>query len=135
VRNVTIIGGCPGTGKTTLAARLAGRSPMGVHVVTDQFYHFLTHRLDPSTPESKAQNEAVVSAFLSAARAFAEHGYEVYVDGVIGPWWIDTITGVMPACDYLILHADLDTVLDREFAPYALASLFGDAIRKFLVLQ
>lgn len=113
MKPVTIIAGCPGSGKTTLARRVALRSNHGVHVVTDDFYHFLAHPLDPSTPESNAQNTAVIRAFLQAARSFNEDGYDVCIDGVIGPWWFTTIRAVFPAFDYVILHADLSTVLRR----------------------
>lgn len=110
---VVIVSGCPGSGKTTLAGSLAMRSTMGVHLVTDTFYDFLAHPLDPSTPESHAQNTAVVRAFLRAARSFADDGYEVFVDAVLGPWWLEVIDDLVPGCEYVLLHADLETVLRR----------------------
>lgn len=86
---------------------------MGVCLETDVFYRFLTHRQDPSTAESHTQNTAVTRAFLNAARSFYSDGYDVFVDGVIGPWWLDTIREVLPVFQYALLHADLATVLQR----------------------
>lgn len=110
---ITIISGCPGTGKTVLAERLAERSALGVRVDTDTFYRFVAHRLDPSTPESEAQNATVVRAFLRAADSFFQDGYDVVVDGVLGPWWLELMQSELPAFEYAILHADLDDVLRR----------------------
>lgn len=111
--SITIVSGCPGGGKSTLSKLLAHRQEMGVRIETDAFYRFLAHPLDPSTPESKPQNTAVVRSFLHCARSFYEDGYDVYLDGVIGPWWLDTIGAVLPNFEYAILHADLETVLRR----------------------
>ena len=111
--NLVIISGCPGSGKTTLAKQLAGRGKRGVRIDTDAFYHFLSHRLDPSTPESKDQNTTVVRAFLRSALAFNEDDYDVYVDGVIGPWWLEILQTELPEFQYAILHADLRTVMAR----------------------
>ncbi|MGD8828968.1 MAG: AAA family ATPase [Pseudomonadales bacterium] len=113
MNGLTIISGCPGSGKTTLARSLARRSARGVHVVTDEFYDFLAHPLDPTTPESRSQNAAVLRAFLHAAVSFSDDGYEVFVDGVIGPWWLETITAVVARFEYVLLHADLATAEGR----------------------
>jgi len=110
---ITLISGCPGSGKTTLSALLAERSERGVHVVTDQFYDFLARRIDPSTSAAHAQNSAVLRAFLLAARSFAEDGYEVFVDGVIGPWWLTDVARLCPDYHYVLLHTDLATALAR----------------------
>ena len=111
--SVTVISGCPGSGKTTLSKHLANRAPRGVRVDTDVFYHFLAHRLDPSAPESSAQNAAVIRAFLRAAKSYVQDGYDVVVDGVVGPWWLELIQIELGDFQYAILHADLETVLQR----------------------
>ncbi len=113
---VTIISGCPGSGKTTLSARLAAMHSRGVHLLTDEFYRFVAHLVDPSSPESRDQNGAIVRSFLQAARSFAEDGYDVYVDGVIGPWWLDEVRRYCPDYRYVLLHVDLDTALSRTKA-------------------
>ncbi len=111
--SVTIVAGCPGSGKTTLSSALAGASQTGVHVVADEFYRFLSHRIDPTTAASHIQNTTVTRSLLAAARTFADSGYDVYVDGVLGPRWLATISGELHSFEYVILHADLDIVLQR----------------------
>ena len=110
---VFIIGGCPGTGKTTLSRQLAMDDPQGVHLETDRFFDFIPNKLDPSTPEAKQQNEAVLNAWCAAANSYSNHGYQVYVDGVIGPWWFDQLDIELGHYQYLMLHADLETCLAR----------------------
>ncbi len=108
-----MIAGCPGSGKTTLAHTLAARTRRGVHIVTDDFFGYLSHPLDPSTPASHKQNTTVVHAYLAAARQYAAEGDEGFLDGVIGPWWLDTIAAQLPGFGYVLLHADLETVIQR----------------------
>lgn len=111
--SITIVSGCPGSGKSTVSTMLAANRQMGVRIETDAFYHFLAHRIDPSTPASKTQNEAVVRSYLMSALSFFDDGYDVFLDGVIGPLWLDTIREILPEFHYAILHADLETVLER----------------------
>lgn len=89
---IVIITGCPGTGKTTVAARAAEQSALArsVHMYTDDFYGFLRKgAVAPHLPESDAQNRVVVEAFLQAAARFAQGGYDVIVDGVVGSWFLE----------------------------------------------
>jgi cytidylate kinase len=113
---ITIISGCPGTGKTTLSRVLASTEPAGLHLITDTFYHFPAHPLDPTTPESHAQNTTIITAIGRAAAAFVEGGYKVFLDGVVGPWFLPTLLhewddGVR--VDYVILQATLAEELAR----------------------
>ena len=73
MRAIAILSGCPGTGKTTLAVRLAEASERGVHLDTDRFYDFVLQPVSPILPESRAQNETVLAAAARAAAAFAEN--------------------------------------------------------------
>ncbi len=111
-----IISGPPGSGKSTVAQLLGARTEKSVVIESDKFYHFLAHPLDPSTPESDTQNRAVLRAVMAAAQSFSADGYDVIVDGVIGPWWLDLLRGCVPGFDYVLLHAALDVTSMRVAA-------------------
>ncbi len=88
---IVIITGCPGTGKTTAASIAAKTSDLekSVHMHTDDFYHYLSKgALSPHLPESQEQNLVVIEALLEAAKCYARGGYDVIVDGIIGPWFL-----------------------------------------------
>ena len=110
---ITIISGAPGCGKTSLARYLADQQRQGVHLETDLFFSFVRHRLDPSLPGSQNQNASVARAYLAAALEYQDGGYDVYLDGVIGPWWFELIENMLGSFDYLLLHAPLDLCLQR----------------------
>ena len=88
---IIVITGSPGTGKSTTASLVAKESDMdkSVHMHTDDFYHYLSKGAIPShLPESNEQNLVVIEAFLEAAKRYARGGYDVIVDGIIGPWFL-----------------------------------------------
>ncbi len=111
--NVVVVGGVPGSGKTSLARLLASEDPQGVHLEMDGFFRALAHRCDPSLPEADTQNRTVVRACLAATTEYAAGGYTVYLDGVIGPWLLPAITAAVPTFQYVLLHAPLATALAR----------------------
>ena len=130
-----VIGGSPGCGKTTLCKVLADTEELGVHLETDYFFRFFANRIDPSTVESRLQNEAAVSAYCAAARAYSDRGYSVFVDGVIGPWLLEEIAAGIGSFHYLILHASLPVTLsritNRSAQPSAHPSLAARMHRQF----
>jgi len=114
--SITIISGCLGTGKTTLSKALAHAQPAGLHLLTDTFYHFPAHPLDPTTPEAHVQNTTIMRAIGRAAAAFVEGGYDVFLDGVVGPWFLPTLLhewGAVARVEYVILRATLAEELAR----------------------
>ena len=111
-----IVSGCPGAGKSTVTRRLAAMCDRGVRVDTDAFFDFIAHPIDPSKPASAKQNESVVRAWCATASAFVSGGYDVFVDGVIGPWWFPVIRSVLGKFDFVLLTVPLEVSLARVHA-------------------
>lgn len=89
---IVIVSGPPGAGKSTIARRLAEGSDAeaAVHLHTDDFYAYIRKGyVEPWRPESQAQNVTVMNALAGAAATYALGGYEVLVDGIVGPWFFD----------------------------------------------
>lgn len=125
-----ILSGPPGAGKTTLAVKLVERSPApaAVHLHSDDFYDYVKKGfILPWLPESQAQNATVARALAAAAIAYCEGDFDVIMDGVVGPWFIDAYeeaaarAGV--ALHYVILRADKPTsaarARERDIKPIA----------------
>jgi len=114
---LTIVTGAPGTGKTTVATLLAQASPRGLHIPSDVFYGFPAHPVPPHLPESRAQNTAMIAAMTRTAATFAAHGYEVFLEGIIGPWFLPTVKAELARdpfeAHYVVLHAALETTVER----------------------
>ena len=54
------------------------------------FYHYLSKgAIPPHLPESNEQNLVVIEAFLEAAKRYVRGGYDVIVDGIVGPWFLE----------------------------------------------
>jgi cytidylate kinase len=114
--SITIVSGGLGTGKTTLSRALAQTEAAGLHLVADTFFQFPAHLLDPTTPASHAQNTAIMKALGRAAAAFVEGGYDVFLDGVVGPWFLPTLRGEwdgVARVEYVLLQATLEEALAR----------------------
>lgn len=116
---IVIITGSPGTGKTTAAAVIAKESDLekSVHMHTDDFYHYLSKgAIPPYLPESNEQNLVVIEAFLEAAKRFVRGGYDVIVDGIVGPWFLAPWLGLVREgyeVHYIILRACKGETLKR----------------------
>ena len=116
---IVIISGPCGTGKSSVAGMLAENSvyERAVHVHTDDFYGYIRKGyIGPWLAESKDQNTVVAETIAVCAASFAEGGYEVFIDGVIGPWYLEpwikvAHTGINVY--YILLRPDLQTTLLR----------------------
>ena len=120
--SVVMISGPSGAGKSSVARQLALRSPRErtVHLHTDDFYGAIVKGfIEPFRPEAHPQNIVVVEAFTACAKRFAQGGFEVVVDGVIGPWFIDRWQALARDgfdIHYIVLRPDEPTTLARATA-------------------
>ena len=119
---IVIITGAPGTGKSTVSALVAAQSSMekSLHIHTDDFYHYLSKgAIPPHLPASHAQNAVVMEALSEAAKCFAKGGYDVIVDGIIGPWFLEPWLRAAQAdyeVHYIILRASRDETMARALS-------------------
>lgn len=116
---IVVITGAPGTGKTTASGIVAKESDMekSVHMHTDDFYHYLSKgMIPPHLPESNEQNLIVIEAFLEAAKRYVRGGYDVIVDGIIGPWFLEPWLKVVQEgyeVHYIVLRANKEETMKR----------------------
>ena len=89
----------------------AGKAALGVVVMVGG-----TAAIPPHFPESNAQNGVVIEAFSEAAKRFSRGGYDVYVDGIVGPWFLEPWLGAARKgyeVHYMVLRASREITLRR----------------------
>jgi hypothetical protein len=60
-----------------------------VHLVADQVFHWIVSGyLPPWKPGTTSQNGTVIGAVAAAAVRFDRGGYDVFVEGIVGPWLV-----------------------------------------------
>lgn len=116
---IVLISGACGTGKSTISRILAEKSSctQTVHMHTDDFYQYIRKGYTaPWLDGSGDQNETVVEAAAASAARFAAGGYEVYVDGVIGPWFLQPWLSLAKTgldVRYFVLRPDEQSTIRR----------------------
>ncbi len=116
---IIVITGSPGTGKTTTASIIAKESNLekSVHMHTDDFYHYLSKGgIPPHLPGASEQNLVVIEAFLEAAKRYARGKYDVIVDGIIGPWFLEPWINIVREgyeVHYIVLRASKEETMKR----------------------
>ncbi|WP_107087943.1 AAA family ATPase [Streptomyces sp. XY152] len=113
-----VLTGPPGAGKSTVAQLLADHLTPSVHLHSDDFWRYIKQGwIAPYLPEAHEQNQVVLRVMVSAAFGYAEGGYQVICDGIVGPWFIDLfrVTARERALplSYVILRPDQHTTLER----------------------
>ena len=89
---IVIVSGPPGAGKSTVARGLAesASGPLAMHIHTDDHYAYIRKGfVAPWRPESQVQNKVLTDAMATSTAIYAKGGYEVFVDGIIGPWFFE----------------------------------------------
>lgn len=74
----------------------------------------------PFLPAAAAQNATVSRVMINAALAYASGGYEVLLDGVLGPWALPAFHEAASAANlplaYAVLRPSLEVTLARAAA-------------------
>jgi len=113
--DVHILAGPPGAGKTTVADLLAvGAATPTVHLATDVFFRAIrAGYVLPYLPEAEQQNEVVIEAVVTAVTVYTRGGYDVVVEGIIGPWFLPAFRALPRTVSYVVLRPDLETAVER----------------------
>lgn len=117
--SVLLLTGPSGSGKTTVAKLVAtGAERQTMHLTTDEYYRGIrTGFVAPYLPGAQRQNEVVVDAIVATVGVYARGGYDVVVDGIIGPWFLAPFRKAADqdgwSMAYVVLRPDLTTTLRR----------------------
>ena len=117
-----VVSGPPGSGKTTIARALADTAERPtVHLTTDLFYVAIRKGfVQPFLPNAAKQNKVVVDVIVEAMVGYAKGGYDVIVDGIVGPWSLPQfVSGARHEgfdLSFVVLRPSLESTFARAIA-------------------
>ncbi|WP_284744567.1 AAA family ATPase [Amycolatopsis sp. RTGN1] len=120
--SLLILTGPPGAGKSTVARLVTEGAPRpAVHLHTDSFYGWIrTGFVAPYLPEASRQNDVVLGVIAEAACGYGRGGYDVVLDGVVGPWALEPFRDAAERDGldlfYVVLRPSLEVTLARGTA-------------------
>lgn len=119
---IVLVSGPCGSGKTSISHILAreSESPLSVHMHSDDFYQYIRKGyIPPWQDDSEDQNKTVIQAAAACAEQYASGGFEVYMDGVIGPWFLNAWKRLAEKgmdVRYVVLRPNCQTTAARAMA-------------------
>jgi hypothetical protein len=89
----------------------------GLHLPADVFYAFPAYPVSPVPPGAHEQSAAVIAVVSRAAAAFAARGYEVFPEGIVGPWFLPVVAAELASTripvEYVVLQVGRDEAVRR----------------------